>query len=101
MTLYIVDRFSLSMLPRVSTLWLYVRRLGVDEARELISRWVGGVRVLASDDDSARAIENLLGVKASTGFLESSLDPQSDALIVFRGGTPPEILYIVPSSYCY
>jgi hypothetical protein len=100
MTLYIVDRFSLSMLPRVSTLWLYVRRLGVDEARELISRWVGGVRVLAGDD-SARAIENLLGVKASKGFLEASLDPQSDALIVFRGGTPPEILYIVPSSYCY
>jgi hypothetical protein len=100
MTLYIVDRFSLSMLPRVSTLWLYVRRLGVVEARELISRWVGDVRVLAGDD-SARAIENLLGVKASTGFLESILDPQSDALIVFRGGTPPEILYIVPSSYCY
>jgi hypothetical protein len=97
MTLYIVDRFSLSMLPRVSTLWLYVRRLGVDEARELISRWVGGVRVLASDD-SARAIENLLGVKASKGFLESSLDPQSDALIVFGR---EEILYIVPSSYCY
>jgi hypothetical protein len=97
MTLYIVDRFSLSMLPRVSTLWLYVRRLGVDEARELISRWVGGVRVLASDD-SARAIENLLGVKASTGFLESSLDPQSDALIVFGR---EEILYIAPSSYCY
>jgi hypothetical protein len=97
MTLYIVDRFSLSMLPRVSTLWLYVRRLGVDEARELISRWVGGVRVLASDD-SARAIENLLGVKASTGFLESSLDPQSDALIVFGR---EEILYIVPSRYCY
>jgi hypothetical protein len=96
-TLYIVDRFSLSMLPRVSTLWLYVRRLGVDEARELISRWVGGVRVLASDD-SARAIENLLGVKASTGFLESSLDPQSDALIVFGR---EEILYIVPSRYCY
>jgi hypothetical protein len=85
------------MLPRVSTLWLYVRRLGVDEARELISRWVGGVRVLASDD-SARAIENLLGVKASKGFLESSLDPQSDALIVFGR---EEILYIVPSSYCY
>jgi hypothetical protein len=78
-TLYIVDRFSLSMLPRVSTLWLYVRRLGVDEARELISRWVGDVRVLAGDDDSARAIENLLGVKASKGFLESSPDPQSDA----------------------
>jgi hypothetical protein len=96
-TLYIVDRFSLSMLPRVSTLWLYVRRLGVDEARELISRWVGGVRVLASDD-SARAIENLLGVKASKGFLESSLDPQSDALIVFGR---EEILYIVPSSSCY
>jgi hypothetical protein len=98
MTLYIVDRFSLSMLPRVSTLWLYVRRLGVDEARELISRWVGGVRVLASDDDSARAIENLLGVKASKGFLEASLDPQSDALIVFGR---EEILYIVPSRYYY
>jgi hypothetical protein len=59
---------------------------------------VGGVRVLASDDDSAGAIENLLGVKASTGFLESSLDPQSDALIVFGR---EEILYIVPSRYYY
>jgi len=97
-TLYIVDRFSLSMLPRVSTLWLYVRRLGVDEARKLISRWVGDVRVLAGDDDSARAIENLLGVKASKGFHESSPDPQSDALIVFGR---EEILYIVPSRYCY
>jgi hypothetical protein len=118
MTLYIANSFSLNMLPESTrSVWVYVKRISVDEARDIIRSWKDDIKSIVGHQATAEILSVLLGIKIEVNRAEIKLNLEKDAMIIFqlRKRLPEgqilksreeieaagyDLYYVIPTPYC-
>jgi hypothetical protein len=106
------------MLPESPrSVWVYVKRISVDEARDIIRSWKDDIKSIVGHQATAEILSILLNMKIEVNRAEVKLDQQKDAIIVFQlkrrlqegrvlrtreeiDAAGYDLYYVIPTPYC-